>query len=112
MRDQEHDHGEGEHHGQAQLPLLLSHAPLHGLLQGHTFFIFKSIFESVDTSVDVGVENNQADNWNNACDDCPRPSVIVDHIVLTLPHCCGLHYAPYLGATTAVGKIVAKCFHF
>ena len=36
MRDQEHDHGEGEHHGQAQLPLLLGHAPLHGLLQGHT----------------------------------------------------------------------------
>ena len=70
----------------------------------------------MDTSVDVGVENNQADNWNNAwkcryfnlkyldylllqagqttCDDCPGPSVIVDHIVLALPHCRGLDYAP------------------
>ena len=36
MRDQEHDHGEGEHHRQAQLPPLLGHAPLHGLLQGNT----------------------------------------------------------------------------
>ena len=28
------------------------------------------------------------------CDDCPGPSVIVDHIVLALPHRRGLDYAP------------------